>query len=469
MNVLLIRPNFQGQTMAKVMPLGLLAIGSVLKREGHHVRILDLRVSDCPDTDLKNAMTEFRPDVAGVGLMTIESDFAFATAAKIKTLNKDIPVVFGGPHCAHEPRFILHDPNVDFMVIGEGERTIVELLQALRRQGNLDAVHGIAYRKNGEYVKTPAREPIQEQDSLKQEYELLDVERYFKFQSSHDFLPSTSRFMPILTSRGCPFTCTYCHDIFGKSIRYRSPGAVLEEMRFLKETYGVREFQILDDSFNIDMKRAKHIFSQIAQQRWDVKISFPNGLRADYIDAEMVQKMKEAGVYRLALGIESGSLKIQKQISKSLDIGILKDVVRMISSAGISVHGFFMLGFPGESKEEMRRTIDFACELDLSTANFSLVIPNPGTRLRAEVLEEGEAANRDFSQYSITDVNSNASQATSEELIALRRLAYRKFYFNLKRAWNIIQTTQSKTLLLRKFLSLLKLTNSWPHRLSYQS
>lgn len=275
--------------------------------------------------------------------------------------------------------------------------------------------------------------------------------------------------MPILTSRGCPFTCTYCHDIFGKSIRYQSPGAVLEEMRFLKETYGVREFQILDDSFNIDMKRAKHIFSQIAQQRWDVKISFPNGLRADYIDAEMVQKMKEAGVYRLALGIESGSLKIQKQISKSLDIGILKDVVRMISSAGISVHGFFMLGFPGESKEEMRRTIDFACELDLSTANFSLVIPNPGTRLRAEVLEEGEAANRDFSQYSITDVNSNASQATSEELIALRRLAYRKFYFNLKRAWNIIQTTQSKTLLLRKFLSLLKLTNSWPHRLSYQS
>lgn len=237
----------------------------------------------------------------------------------------------------------------------------------------------------------------------------------------------------------------------------------------MQDTYGVREFHILDDSFNIDMPRAKRIFDMIVERGMDIKISFPNGVRADFFDDEMVEKMSAAGVYRLALGIESGSLRIQKMISKSLDIGILKGVVSKLAKARISVNGFFMLGFPGETLDEMKQTIQFACDLDLSTALFSLVIPNPGTELRDMVLEEAEATNKNFSDYSINAVNSNTSGLEPADLVKLQKLAYRKFYFNPKRAWHIIQTTRSKTLLVSKFLSLLKLTSAWSNRLSYQS
>lgn len=451
------------------MPLGLIAVGSVLKRAGHTIQILDLRVSQYPETELRNTLHEFNPDVVGIGLMTVESDFAFALAKEVKSIKQDVINIFGGPHCAHDPKFILHDPNVDLMVIGEGELTIVELLSALENKKDLESIKGIAFKKNGEYIKTLPREKITDLDSLKQEYDLLDVNRYFNFTCSHEYLPATTRFMPLTTSRGCPFTCIYCHDIFGKDIRYVSAEAVLKEMAYLKETYGVNEFHILDDSFNIDMKRAKKIFDMIVERGLDVKISFPNGVRADYIDDEMVEKMRAAGVYRLALGIESGSLRIQKMISKSLDIKILKEVVSKLTQANISVNGFFMLGFPGETREEMEQTIQFACDLDLSTALFSLVIPNPGTELRDLVMEEGQSANQDFSQYSINAINSNASKVRPEELAELQKKAYRRFYFSPKRAWHIFKTTHSKMLLAAKFLSLLKLTSAWSNRLSYQS
>ncbi len=469
MKFLLVRPAVTDKNISKVMPLGLIAVGSVLKRAGHTIHILDLRISSYPDAELRNVLHEFNPDAVGIGLMTVESDFAFALAGQVKSIKKDVPVIFGGPHCAHDPQYILHDPNVDYMVIGEGELTIVELAEALEKKTDPGTVKGIAYRKNGEYVKTLPREKIADLDWLTQEYDLVDASRYFNFACSHEYLPATKRFMPLVTSRGCPFTCIYCHDIFGKDIRYRSADKVLDEMKFMQDTYGVNEFHILDDSFNIDMKRAKKIFDMIVERGMDVKISFPNGVRADYIDDEMVEKMRAAGVYRLALGIESGSLRIQKLISKSLDIKILKNVVSKLTQANISVNGFFMLGFPGETREEMEQTIQFACELDLSTALFSLVIPNPGTELRNMVLEEGEEVNKDFSHYSINAINSNASQVKPEDLVALQKQAYRRFYFSPRRAWHIFKTTHSKSLLAAKFLSLLKLTSAWSNRLSYQS
>ncbi|MFQ5671702.1 MAG: B12-binding domain-containing radical SAM protein [Nitrospinales bacterium] len=469
MKILLLRPHADDRDISRVMPLGLIAVGSVLKREGYDIRILDLRLSSDPDADLKNTLAEFAPDVVGIGLMTVESDYAFAAARQVKSLKPNVTLIFGGPHCAHEPQFILHDPNVDLMVVGEAELTVVELLAALRDKKELSGIKGIAFKKDGQYVKTAAREKITDLDSLDQNYDLLEVHRYFNFDCSHEYLPATHSFMPIVTSRGCPFTCIYCHDIFGKDIRYRSPEAVIDEMQHMQEAYGVREFHILDDSFNIDMPRAKRIFDMIVERKMDIKISFPNGVRADFFDDEMIEKMSAAGVYRLALGIESGSLRIQKMISKSLDIGILKDVVSKLARARISVNGFFMLGFPGETIDEMKQTIQFACDLDLSTALFSLVIPNPGTALRDMVLEEAETQNANFSDYSINAVNSNASRLEPAELIKLQKQAYRRFYFNPRRAWHIYQTTRSKKLLLSKFLSLLKLTSSWSNRLSYQS
>ena len=446
MRVLLLRPAAEKKSMARVLPLGLLAIGSVLKRAGHQVKILDLRISNSPDEELDSVMKSFKPQVVGIGVMTIECKYGFIDAAKVKDINPEVTIIFGGPHCSHEPQFILNDPNVDLMVSGEGDLTIVELIDALEQDGDIENVPGIAYKKNGSYVRTADRPVIRDLDKFDQEYDLINLERYFNFQSSMDFFPvfRNKRFLPLVTSRGCPFKCTYCHDIFDKSIQYRSPEAVVDEIEYLINKYGVREFHIVDDVFNVNMKRAKIVLDAIIERNLNIHISFPNGLRADFFDDELIDKMQRAGVYRMALGIESGSQRIQDMIQKDLDINIIYDVVEKLTQARMSVHGFFMLGFPSETRKEMKETIDFACDLGLTTANFSLVIPNPGTDLRQTFIESRESNFEDFSEYTFDAASCNASEVEGEDLVKLKREANKKFYLSLQRFRYVLRAVEPK-------------------------
>jgi len=446
MKVLLLRPAAEKKSMARVLPLGLLAIGSVLKRAGHQVKILDLRISNSPDEELDAVMNSFDPQVVGIGVMTIECKYGFIDAAKVKKINPDVTVIFGGPHCSHEPQFILNDSNVDLMVSGEGDLTIVELIETLEKGKDIASVPGIAYKKNGSYLRTAERPVIRDLDTIDQEYDLIDLERYFNFQSSMDFFPvfRNKRFIPLVTSRGCPFKCTYCHDIFDKSIQYRSPEAVVNEIEYLIKVYGIREFHIVDDVFNVNMKRAKIVLDAIIKRNLNIHISFPNGLRADFFDDELIDKMQRAGVYRMALGIESGSQRIQDMIKKDLDINIIYDVVEKLTSSRMSVHGFFMLGFPSETREEMKETIDFACDLGLTTANFSLVIPNPGTDLRQTFIESRESNFEDFSEYTFDAASSNASEVEGDDLIKLKREANRRFYLSAQRLRHVLRAVEPK-------------------------
>ena len=446
MKVLLLRPAAEKKSMARVLPLGLLAIGSVLKRAGHQVKILDLRISNSPDEELESVMRSFDPQVVGIGVMTIEGKYGFVDAAKVKEINPGVTIVFGGPHCSHEPQFILNDPNVDLMVSGEGDLTIVELIDALEQDRDIKNVPGIAYKKNGSYIRTADRPVIRDLDKFDQEYDLINLERYFNFQSSMDFFPvfRNKRFLPLVTSRGCPFKCTYCHDIFDKSIQYRSPKAVVDEIEYLINEYGIREFHIVDDVFNVNMKRAKIVLDAIIQRNLNIHISFPNGLRADFFDDELIDKMQRAGVYRMALGIESGSQRIQDMIKKDLDINIIYDVVEKLTRARMSVHGFFMLGFPSETRDEMKETIDFACDLGLTTANFSLVIPNPGTDLRQTFIESRESNFEDFSEYTFDAASCNASEVEGDDLVKLKREANRKFYLSMQRFRYVLRAVEPK-------------------------
>ena len=446
MKVLLLRPAAEKKSMARVLPLGLLAIGSVLKRAGHQVKILDLRISNSPDEELDAVMSSFDPQVVGIGVMTIECKYGFIDAAKVKKINPNVTVIFGGPHCSHEPQFILNDSNVDLMVSGEGDLTIVELIDTLEEDKDVAGVPGIAYKKNGSYLRTAERPVIRDLDTIDQEYDLINLERYFNFQSSMDFFPvfRNKRFIPLVTSRGCPFKCTYCHDIFDKSIQYRSPEAVVNEIEYLIKVYGIREFHIVDDVFNVNMKRAKIVLDAIIERNLNIHISFPNGLRADFFDDELIDKMQRAGVYRMALGIESGSQRIQDMIKKDLDINIIYDVVEKLTSARMSVHGFFMLGFPSETREEMKETIDFACDLGLTTANFSLVIPNPGTDLRQTFIESRESNFEDFSEYTFDAASSNASEVEGDDLIKLKREANRRFYLSAQRLRHVLRAVEPK-------------------------
>jgi len=195
------------------------------------------------------------------------------------------------------------------------------------------------------------------------------------------------------------------------------------------------------------MKRAKIVLDAIIKRNLNVHISFPNGLRADFFDDELIDMMQRAGVYRLALGIESGSQRIQDMIKKDLDINILENVVKKLTRARMSVHGFFMLGFPSETRMEMEQTIDFACNLSLTTANFSLVIPNPGTDLRQTFIESRESNFEDFSEYTFDAASCNASEVEGSDLTDLRRKANRRFYLSTQRFQHVLRAVEPKWLL----------------------
>lgn len=450
--ILLIRPPLKN--ISGVLPLGLMYIGSVLKEKGHEVKILDLRLECHKDSSLSKIIKEFRPDIAGIGLLTVESKSAHQIAERIKAIDPGLFIVFGGPHCKADPCLILNDKNVDLIVIGEGESTICDLMNVFTDNVPFDRINGIAYRSNGSFIKTDSRDPIIDLNNLKIDYDLVNLKDYFHYSSSHEYLPGRKRFLPIFTSRGCPFECVYCHNIFGRKIRYMSAERVLSEIEFLYKKYSVDEFHFLDDSFNIDIKRAKKIFELIHESGMDIRISFPNGIRADFIDDELIDKMKKAGVYRIAIGIESASRRVLEMIHKKLNIDSTKDLVNKMSKSKISTNGFFMIGFPTETREEIFDTINLACSLNLSTALFSIVIPNPGTELWDSITaNKRNNGSFNFEKYDITSVNLNQSYVSSEELLKLQKMAYRKFYFTPRRIWNIYKTTPQKTMLLKKIIS----------------
>jgi anaerobic magnesium-protoporphyrin IX monomethyl ester cyclase len=298
----------------------------------------------------------------------------------VKETCPDVPVVFGGPHATGDPKGTVSHNEVDFVVVGEGEETLIELVAALSNGKRLDKIDGLAFKKaNGEIVLNAPRKPIADVDSIPfPEFGLLPLSKYFEFPEMHGMLKQRKRFMPILTSRGCPFGCIYCHNIFGKRYRPRSPENVIQEILMLYHQYGIREFHIEDDTFNVNLERAKAICDLIARHRLDIAIQFPSGLRADLMDEQLMRKLKQVGTFMIAIGLETASPRIMRLINKRLDIKKVKETVDMAVKNRIKIWGYFMIGFPGETGREMEQTIAFAKALNLHFASFSIVTPFPG-------------------------------------------------------------------------------------------
>lgn len=262
--------------------------------------------------------------------------------------------------------------------------------------------------------------------------------------------------MSIFTSRGCPFHCIYCHNIFGKRYRTRSPENVLAEIKTLIEKYSIRDFEIIDDSFNLDMKRAKEICDLIIRENLNIKISFPNAIRGDIMDEELLYKLKRAGTYLLTYAIETGSPRLQRFIKKNINLFQIKWAISQTVKLGIFTHGFFILGFPTETKEEILKTIEFASQVDLHTATFFIANPYRGTELSRIARQMGKDVNIDFDNYSYAAANFNLSEVEDKEFFRLQRKAYRVFYLNMRRIFRILKSHPYKRGLLGYFFLFLK-------------
>ncbi|MCA9772625.1 MAG: B12-binding domain-containing radical SAM protein [Myxococcales bacterium] len=438
-----------------VHPLGIMSLASFLRdrRPGQdEIKLHDMILRREPAETTLPKILDFCPDIVGLSCMTHEAAVAHELAKQIKVRSPHTKVIIGGPYTGGNPEKILQNAAVDYVVVGEGEWTFQELVEALERGETEPKLPGVAYMRGNEYVWTRGREPSEGEmlDSIPfPAWDLVDVEAYYdtpRFASTY----ARREYMSIFTSRGCPYHCTYCHEVFGKKFHAHSVDRTMAEIDAIVERYGVGELSIVDDIFNIDRKRAQEICERLAARGYDLKLDFPNGVRADQMTFELLEAMKKAGAYRLVYAIETASPRLQKYTKKHVNLTKMNEVINWTDKLEIFCHGFFMLGFPGETREELNTTVEYALKSNLHTANFFVVNPFEGTELSRQVeamgIEVNDGATDNFNYFKN---NFQLCEAGPVELTKMVHEANKKLYLNPRRILKIIKQLPYKSQLPR--------------------
>lgn len=457
MKILLIKSgNLNTRAIGVTPPLGLMYIASYIKAtRGDKVRIFDIRFYKDPLNRIYRIIDEFEPDLIGISALTLEASAMYQIAHFIKTVS-DIPVIAGGPHASSVPKEILQNRDIDAVVVGEGEITFKNFLDTLEKKHSPEMISGIGYRRDGEIVVNQPGPLIHHLDNLPfPSWDLIELEKYADTASMS--IIGYGPYMVLLTSRGCPFHCTYCHNIMGKAFRARSVENVLEEMRILIRQYHIDDFEIIDDISNFDRERFKRIMRGIIDNGWKVTLSFPNGVRTDLLDEETVHLMKQAGTAEVSIAVETATPRLQKMVKKGLNLEKVRHIIDVCIQEGMYVRGFFMLGFPSETEEEIKATIDFACKSKMHGALFFLVNPFGGTELSKQVEQLGKMPSsikpEDFDYHAMPF---NASSVPDKRLHRLYTTAWMRFYFNPIRIFRILKTKSTWNDLPYYFYVLLK-------------
>jgi radical SAM superfamily enzyme YgiQ (UPF0313 family) len=369
--------------------------------------------------------------------MTPTISTAMSIARHLKQATPDLTIILGGAHATLLPdETLATTPEIDIIVRGEGEETIIELLQALEDKQPLDNISGISYRANGKVLSTATRTTNIDMDSLPfPAYHLLPWQKY-KPHPPHGL---ASPFAAIVTSRGCPYHCAYCSKpVFGSKFRAQSPERVVEEVAYLQEKFGVKEVAFYDDVFTLDKKRAHAIAEAIIRK--GIKIFWTCEARVNLVDKDLLRHMKLAGCYAIAYGIESASPEILQSLHKDITLEQVEEAVRSSREAGLQVIGYLMLGSPGETPETIRQTIEFAKKLKIDFAQFSVTTPFPATELYNLYMQErqNEIPWESFvyagSDSQMTPVFESSSLSRNDLKYWTRR-AYREFYLRPAYLW----------------------------------
>ncbi|UCE54646.1 MAG: cobalamin-dependent protein [Desulfobacterales bacterium] len=392
MKCLLINP-FYPISETPSPPLGLAYLAAALEAAGIGVKILDLVVYPYSQKKLEALLNHFKPQLVGITAVTMTVENALNVITDIKRINPEILSVMGGPHvtfCARQT--LAENPELDFIALGEGENTIVELSREAEGRRNWDTVKGIAFRRDSEICFTPDREFIQDLDTLPTPARhLLPLGRYRALG------------MPVslTTSRGCPFKCIFCvgRKMVGAKVRYRNPQHVVNEMEYLN-TLNFHQINIADDLFTANKTHCVAVCDEILDRNLQMK--WTSFARVDTVSEEILSRMKAAGCTAVSFGIESANPEILKTIKKGITPRQVVDAVDICHRVGVTPFGSFILGLPGETQQTIKETVDFGNRLKKRGLSFGfhLLAPFPGT----EVREQGEKYDisiltNDWSQY----------------------------------------------------------------------
>lgn len=376
-SILFIRTHKTISGGGPVPPLGILYLTSSIIRsfkDKYRIKIIDTGLLEEDISSVRSEIEEFKPSIVGFSTLSCESSLMHKLADITKTINRDTVVLVGGPHATLLKDRLLTDKNIDIGVIGEADDTIIDILRAFLDEKPLEDVNGIAYRKGANTFLTAPRQKLEEIDEytiIPEVFDKIPIDEYSRYKNWSG-ARKRKRYIPILSSRGCPYGCTFCtsRNIFGQSFRARSPQNVFNEILELSEQCSTNEIHFFDDIFNYDKERAKAICSLLINsgRRWH--IAFPNGLRTDKIDDDLMDHLKKAGTYKIHYGIETVTPRLQQTIGKYLDMDRVEEVIGRTVSRGIIASGYFILGFPGETQKEMLDTVDFAVNSSLDNAFF---------------------------------------------------------------------------------------------------
>jgi len=293
----------------------------------------------------------------------------------------------------------------------------------------------------GEIINNQGNLPIVEDlDNLPiPAYDLIDIQKYWKLQSMTPLPPR--KYICLVTSRGCPYRCMWCHSIFGKKIRMQSAEKLVEEIEWLINKYDVNEFEIVDDNFNFNKQRVIQFAELVKKKNLKLKFTFPNALRGDLISEEVAEALHSVGTYMSSFSLETGSPRLQKFTCKNLDITKFLQGVELMVKKGIYANGYCMLGFPTETEEELKMTIDIATNSMLHTASFFTVIPFPGTPL-FEWLKQNrpdKVKKINYNNVEYGSIKINLTDLPDEVFYKYQRKAYIKFFSKPKRIYRIIK------------------------------
>jgi len=325
-----------------------------------------------------------RADVIGITAVTptVESAIRLSKAIKLVT---DKPIVVGGPHASLMPDETLESGAFDMVLAGEADVTLPMLLDSLENELPLDDIPNL-HCKAGSYIwaNKSASKLLDMNDIPMPDYSLINLAHY------HPHPPHGRKrpWLPVITSRGCPYSCTFCSKpVFGNKYRAISAAYVVEQLGILKDSFNVKEVAFYDDVFTLDFHRAYDICDGMLRNELDIDWSCET--RVNLVSPEILRDLKRAGCFLMAYGIESGSPEILAKLSKGIELSQVEEAVAHTREAGIQTVGYFMLGNPGETKEDIDKTIDFAIKLKLDYAQFSITVPLPGSQLYQQYLDSG--------------------------------------------------------------------------------
>ncbi|MBN2105722.1 cobalamin-dependent protein [bacterium] len=408
-------------------PLGLLYLAGYLEtNSSYKINVLDCQVEELSYPQIENRLMQINFDVVGLTAMTFTMLDVIKTIQIVKKINKNAKVVLGGPHAHLFPDETIQLDGVDYVVLGEGEETFLQLVDHIDDFNVLRKIPGLVFYQDGNLVNTGIRDFIRDLDRLP--FPARHLTPYHKYSS---LLARRTPVTIMMTSRGCPYQCTFCdRPQLGKLFRARSTGNVVDEMETCTRM-GIHEFIMYDDTFTVKRDRAKGICDEIVRRKldvgWDIRA------RVDTIDDELLTKLKKAGCRGIHYGVEAGTEKILKILNKGIHLDQIENAFRMTRKHGLMTLAYFMIGNPTETREDILETFAFTKKLDADFIHMTILTPFPGTKIYFDGLKKGiiirdywrEFASNPTSDFTPPHWNENF---TLDELHELLITGYQQFY-----------------------------------------